>query len=536
VFLKFDKLALIFILLIAAALRFWGIDFGLPGRFRPDEEFLVNAAIGIARGELDPNFYIYPSFSFYILAIVFRLQMFIEYLLGFSSGDDIFNNISKAHLIGRYVSAFFGVSSILLIYRLGSKIKGYDLGLMSALMLALSYGHVRDSHFCTTDIIMTFFLILAFDSAYSILQTNKIINYVKFGIYSGLSFSVKYPAISVLSLLFMSHFLREFRSKNRTKINSQFLSLIITGCIFILVFFITSPFVVISWQEVLRDYEYQIWFIEKGILGDKGVYGLDWILGFSLPLLMGAPLFFAFLISLVFFPVRFFYLKKSKTEFEFVLIFFALALCAAFIKSRWVFVRYLIPLTPVSAILVSSMVLKIIDKFSFKSTFSFSLLFAIALMFDPLSRIVRTNMLLSGQDTRNMAKEWIDENVNKGQTIAWSGHFFYPKPDKTIGVKYVDFNSSKDFENLVNQNEDFWIVIDKHLISFFSPDPPKEVVNLIKERAKLIVSFNPYPGAKQIKPVFEPNDAFYVPLTNFENVTMAGPELEIYFVTRMKIQ
>ena len=61
---------------VAAVLGAWGIGFGLPFDFRPDEELFTGRAVQMAvQHSLDPHFYVYPPLGLYAFA-------FAEWLLG----------------------------------------------------------------------------------------------------------------------------------------------------------------------------------------------------------------------------------------------------------------------------------------------------------------------------------------------------------------------------------------------------------------------------------------------------------------------
>ena len=62
------------ILAVGLALRLWGLSFGLPNvHCRPDESTLVNKALSIAAGELNPHFFNYPSLHLYSLALLYGI-------------------------------------------------------------------------------------------------------------------------------------------------------------------------------------------------------------------------------------------------------------------------------------------------------------------------------------------------------------------------------------------------------------------------------------------------------------------------------
>ena len=55
------------ILLLAAALRAYGLDFGLPAVYNMDEVAITSRALGFAKGDLNPHNFLYPTFFFYVL-------------------------------------------------------------------------------------------------------------------------------------------------------------------------------------------------------------------------------------------------------------------------------------------------------------------------------------------------------------------------------------------------------------------------------------------------------------------------------------
>ena len=55
------------ILVVAAALRLVGLQFGLPAVYNPDEVAIMARALGFAKGTLNPHNFLYPTFYFYVL-------------------------------------------------------------------------------------------------------------------------------------------------------------------------------------------------------------------------------------------------------------------------------------------------------------------------------------------------------------------------------------------------------------------------------------------------------------------------------------
>ena len=76
--------ALSIILALAAALRFWGWDYGLPHpRARPDEEFVLESVFQMfAQGRPVPLTFAYPHLPIYIDVLVMHIYFKVGELLG----------------------------------------------------------------------------------------------------------------------------------------------------------------------------------------------------------------------------------------------------------------------------------------------------------------------------------------------------------------------------------------------------------------------------------------------------------------------
>src|SRR5436305_10145416 len=62
------------IVMMAAAVRFWGIRFGLPHtNTRPDETIIIDVALSFLRGNFHPRFYDYPWLFMWSLAALYLL-------------------------------------------------------------------------------------------------------------------------------------------------------------------------------------------------------------------------------------------------------------------------------------------------------------------------------------------------------------------------------------------------------------------------------------------------------------------------------
>jgi len=133
-----EFLALLSILVLGAALRFWNISIGLPTLYVHDEIFEVHRALELLRGEY--NFYRAKGMYFYLLSIMSGFYGAWSVFQGYFSDLGSFIAYSLVHpgdiiLLGRILTAVLGTGSIFLIYRLGKII--FPHGSPASLLLAL---------------------------------------------------------------------------------------------------------------------------------------------------------------------------------------------------------------------------------------------------------------------------------------------------------------------------------------------------------------------------------------------------------------
>ena len=138
------------VLVVAAALRFTALGSGLRHTPHIDEQFFVENVRGmLARGDLHHRFHEYPGLVFYLL-------------LPFVGATDRTTLAPEGYLAARGVVAAFGVGSVLLAFLLGRTMAGPAAGLAAALLLAVSPIEVQTAHMVRPDVILEFFVLVAF--------------------------------------------------------------------------------------------------------------------------------------------------------------------------------------------------------------------------------------------------------------------------------------------------------------------------------------------------------------------------------------
>ncbi|MCW2764437.1 MAG: Dolichyl-phosphate-mannose-protein mannosyltransferase [Nocardioides sp.] len=147
------------ILLVAAALRVIGSRFGFPLLVHPDEKAIVDGVIDMARrNSFEPPWSLRPD----------HVEMKVDYL-AFTAYAGPFRGMSVEsafaadpvpfYWIARLMTAAFGVATVVLAYLVGRR-SSRRAGLVAATLFALFPAFVRDAHYATPDVPLTFALML----------------------------------------------------------------------------------------------------------------------------------------------------------------------------------------------------------------------------------------------------------------------------------------------------------------------------------------------------------------------------------------
>jgi hypothetical protein len=127
-------------------LRLWNIGFGLPAVYRPDEDTVLGRAMGILNGTLDPHFADWPHAHFYLSAAWLALTTPLR-ALGTEPAVD--------YLAVRVLTAILGTLTVLVVFETGRRAFGARAGLFAATGMSVAFLSVRDSHFATIDVPLT---------------------------------------------------------------------------------------------------------------------------------------------------------------------------------------------------------------------------------------------------------------------------------------------------------------------------------------------------------------------------------------------
>ena len=518
------SLGIVVILALAAGLRVWGIDFGLPHALeaRPDERELVHRAVKFFEGDFHPKRFSYPSLFYYLLYLCYWALVLAGKLTGaIESYYDlpfVFVSGSNAlHITARLLSAAFGVATVYVVWAIGKRCFGRRAGFLAALFLAVAYLHGRDSHFGVTDVAMTFFVTCGYLPILSVLRGGKRSAYVWAGLIWGLGISAKYNA-AVLGLpLLVAHVLRSTREHLRY----NWRRLTLAGAIAAAAFVCTSPYSLIDFREFWGDFYFEIFV--HGREGHALEAGRGWWhhLAVTFRYGLGLPMCLAAFGGMVLLAVR-------GGKMGAVLICLPLAYYCIIGPRHTLFVRYALPLVPFAALFAGHFCSEIMR--TSRGVRALCLLSVLAITAPPAARLVRLGDFLSRQDTRGLAALWIESHLEPGDEVGWVGtKYTVATPPSELKAR-VRSSSMIHLLGTADQLDElrpkFVATCTHRTLGHFCEVPP-DIAEQLEADYELLVTIDPQ-GAETYRDVYDVQDAFFAPYAGFRGVTRPGPGILVY--------
>lgn len=560
---------------LGACLRFLALDFGLPGAdARPDEYHQVvdEAMEMLETARLLPRTYTYPTLFKYAAALSYTAYYAAGRLSGRQGSFDDFlfaygTDPSKFILIARVLSALAGTTTILLIYALGRACLDEVAGISAALILSVSFLHVRDSHFGTTDCMATMLWTAAACAAVGLLRDGATKRYALCGALCGLAAAAKYPAGAVLFSLISAHVLRTRRLRGRfsDSLRPRFAGKLLVGlCAAALAFAIGNPGAIVEPYRVFSDIVIEATqHAETEMYRGKTMIGWVWHCGFTLRYGLGIPLLYMGLVGLALCLVR--RQDCGMTALAGVAVY-----CAVICSGYQAFTRYMVPMTPFVALGaaaaiketlkqsagIASRLLKMPPASVAAMTQSavVNFIFAFLLCIPSIHSCIALDMLLARKDTRQLAAEEILRTVPAGASIGHIGSMwgapvlpvakhvwqrraaFNPRPLFNVMAKRASGRKGYDIgywyidkglygKNLESLRDYQYLTVEHSPLKDFSTPP--EGLERVLAGYEPIWRINPY-LKNAGKAAYDQIDAFFVPLSGFESVSNPGPALTLY--------
>jgi 4-amino-4-deoxy-L-arabinose transferase-like glycosyltransferase len=511
---------LLAVVIAAAALRIWGIGYGLSNTLtHPDEGAVFSVALRFFGRNLNPAFFDWPSLFMYAVAAAFVVYFNIGRMVGWFGREASFIATATTHpapllLIARALSAAAGIATVGITYRVGVHLFDRMTALVAALFLAVAALHVRESHLGLTDVSATSLLMASFLYIVRYWRSGLRRDALLAALLGGLAASTKYNAVIVTVPLFWAIASRD-RSDGRT---SRVRLMAICAFVAASAFAAGTPYALLDPSHFAAALREVGGHLRRGHMALAG-YAWQTHLTSSLRYGLGLPMLVAGLGGMGLLVFR-------STREGTLFLLCPVAYFALIGAGQTAFARYILPTIPFlclgGAFLVTELA-RTISRWSSRPAAApvLAIIIAALVAAPSLWSAIETDRLLQRVDNRLLAAAWLRENFQDGaslfQTGSSYGHLQMQKegfvPDLRYSEVPIDATPAPDI-----------IVVLRCPLGYC--DVPAGLNRALSGYVPLIA----FVAARLDDPelVYDRDDAFFVPLAGFRAVTRPGPNVEIY--------
>ncbi len=516
--MKMRVLVLSALVLAAGCLRFTGTSFGLPQHYRPDEDESVPYALGF-EDDWNPHFVAYPAAQFYLLHGIMR-----AYATASGGGRDLHavfdaDNLAPAVRVSRYVSAAMGTATVAAFYLAAEPVFGPTAALASAAVVTVMTLHVRESKFAKMQVPAGLWLALAIAMMLRIVYRGRLLDYALAGFFAGLAAATHYGAGAIVVGILVAHF--EARHREHRPLLSALgdVRIYAAGVMTALTFFCATPYFFLDFAQTIHWYILnQAW--GPGWLEARGWW---WILMHAVPDSIGVSLMAFMLVSIVWAIFR------PRPGVIALLAFIVASFLSLIIGNPPLFFRYVLNPLLAMALLAGLLAADLIGfasaRLGSRRGVQLGLILLAVILAPSLIHDIQLDRLLLETDTRTLAGQWIAEHIPEGTVIAVTDFGnLYGKPPVPARCQIVEM---PDVEWLRTSNIS-WVIADSlPNLPLYSPGPTEEQLAELNSDATLLFDLDPVKEGAPA-PVFDPNDAFYVPFRHIRSMERPGPRIRIW--------
>jgi hypothetical protein len=187
---------------IGGVLRFYNLAWSAPYyHFHIDEHYVFLGA-DLLRDSVEKavalgKFFMYGPAPMHLLNGLRTVYETFTHTLDLTSPAD-----QVAYMVlGRAISAAFGTATIPVVYAIGARLAGRAAGLVAGAFVAVTVIHIRDSHFFSVDVAMTFCSVVAWHFALRMVERNSLRSGFLAAMAIGMAVACKYTGAFSLGVL-----------------------------------------------------------------------------------------------------------------------------------------------------------------------------------------------------------------------------------------------------------------------------------------------------------------------------------------------
>ena len=260
---------LLLILLIALALRVYGINWDQGGLFHPDERAFLSQVYDLEfpEGEewghltdprastLNPGSFNWGSLPHYSLKI-------IHYAVSPYKWMDLF----ELRFAGRALSALSDIVTVWLVYLIGKYVFSSRVGVLAALFSAIAVQHIQLSHFFAVDTFITTFVVATIYFSIKVAEHGRRRDSLLAGVMFGCALATKFSVLPLSLALISAHVIYitsiagdRYKPEKRSSVELavrriiSFKNLVLTGLVVMAVLVVTQPYMFLDFKTYIDN-------------------------------------------------------------------------------------------------------------------------------------------------------------------------------------------------------------------------------------------------------------------------------------------
>lgn len=411
--------ALLAIVIVAAALRAYGIDWGLPNdahptySYDPDESPMMEWARWLVQGQLIPKHFIYGGTFYYTVLNSFH---HLGALLGPWLGGD--NALADAILAGRWFLVGAALLTLLMLYVAGSHLYGRATGLLAALFLAVCPAHVMWAQRVRPDELAALMVVLLLLLAAKVLRAEDGAvrrQMLLAGAALGVAVALRFPLAAFGLLPALAFVLRPGRPFGAAVVALLRGPIWLLGVAAFVAYAVASPHSLLYPESLLAGLKVT-WAYESSPFPDSigagpGVYRFGYTL---LGQALGTPMYALVLAAVAWLVVR-------RRREDVLLLAGVVPYAIAGTLVTWMVVRYTLPILPLLALAAAAMVVDVARRWP-RWRVPLGVAIAGVVAWTTLGTLAFLR-LEANTNVREVATAWIDRNVPSGTMVATVRHY-----------------------------------------------------------------------------------------------------------------
>lgn len=413
----FATIILLSIIVGGFYVRISGARFGLPDLLHPDEARIVLDSMSMGqRASLIPEDINYPLFHKYFLLLSYGLYFLFGVVVGeFQDKVDFavkfLQDPSRIIFLSRIVTAFIGTLSIFVAYYLGKLIdKSKTTGLLAALFVAVEWQLVFESQYAVHQTLSGFSSLLAFFGMSLMCIKRETRSYIVGGLTIGFAVASHQTTILLFpAILFL--FIADIFQNGQAKRH-----IIKNWMIYSIIALFVGTLGNLNW---FFRFERSLNFFLQGSGAGKVAFSSAPYFSYNIPSIIywyfseilrrdyfiGVIVLFSSIMALV---------RRKKIDVMYLIV--SLTYFAFFYQWTYRWMHLFVGLIPISMIFAAREFSSLTKRIKIQG---FSLfLISLSLVIPNLTDIYKANRLKMLPETRQMAREWIMENIPDGTKIA----------------------------------------------------------------------------------------------------------------------